>query len=279
MIGQPAEERGIGAKAMLDDGLFKKFPTPGHCLALHVSAELPAGAVALVEGPAMANVDSVDITIRGVGGHGAYPHKTKDPVLLAAQTILALQTIVSRETEPLQPAVVTVGSVHGGTKHNIVPAEVKLQLTVRSFTDQVRQQTLAAIERITRGQAAAAGVPANLQPIVTVSNEHTPALHNDPALTQRLRSTFQKVLGTNHVILGKPVMGGEDFGRYGQTVEAIPICLYWLGAVAPRGVPKGDKESAVLPSLHSPHFAPVARPTIETGVLTMTAAVLDLLGK
>src|SRR5439155_7496997 len=187
MIAQPAEEKVKGAAAMLADGLFKRFPKPDYCLALLCASDLPAGTVGVTEGYALANVDSVDIVIRGVSGHGAWPHKTKDPVVLAAQTVLALQTIVSRETDPLESAVVTVGSIHGGTKHNIIPDEVKLQLTVRSFTDEVRGKTLEAIQRIARGQAVSAGIPAERMPLVRVAEEEfTPATFNNPELVRRL---------------------------------------------------------------------------------------------
>src|SRR5947207_12582988 len=185
VIGQPAEERGGGARAMLADGLFTRFPRPDFCLALHDDAELPAGAIGYTPGYALANVDSVDITIHGVGGHGAYPHKTKDPVVLAAQIILGLQTIVSREVEPGEPAVVTVGSIHGGTKHNIIPDEVKLQLTVRSYTNAVREHLLASIGRIVRGDAQAAGIPKEREPLVDLHpDQFVPATFNDPDLVK-----------------------------------------------------------------------------------------------
>ncbi len=277
-IAQPAEERGAGARAMLKDGLFTRFPKPDYCLALHVNAEMPAGSVTAVEGYALANVDSVDITIRGSGGHGAWPHKTRDPVVLAAQTIMALQTIVSRETDPLDSAVVTVGSIHGGTKHNIIPDEVRLQLTVRSFSDATRQRTLESIRRIVRGQALSAGVPEDRLPIVQLEDsEFTPSTYNQPALARRLNAVFRDRLGTNQVPARSPGMGGEDFSEFGRTADRIPICLFWLGAVDPGLVASSQAEGRALPSLHSSRFAPLPEPTIKTGVLAMTAAVLDLL--
>ena len=279
LIGQPAEERGGGAKAMLADGLFTRFPKPDFCLALHVGADQPAGTVGYIEGFALANVDSVDVTIRGVGGHGAFPQATRDPIVLAAQTILALQTIVSREVAPGEPAVVTVGSIHGGTKHNIIPEEVRLQLTLRSFTDEVREQTLAAVRRITRGLGQAAGLPEERMPIVTLGNEFTPATFNNPELTRRLTGVFKTWLGEGNVIPRKPVMGGEDFSRYGRTEDKIPICIFWLGAVNPEVVRDSLKAGKSLPSLHSSLFAPAPEPTIKTGVTTLTAAALELLGK
>jgi len=278
-IGQPAEERVGGAKMMLADGLFTRFPKPDFCLALHDSAELPAGTVGYVEGFALANVDSVDITVRGVGGHGAYPHTTKDPIVLAAEIVVALQTIVSREIQPGEPAVVTVGSIQGGTKHNIIPDEVKLQLTLRSYTDEVRQQTLAAVKRIAHGQALSAGIPEDRLPEVKFSEDYTPSTYNEPMLTQRLAGAWENWFGKSNVIKSKPVMGGEDFSEYGRTPEKIPSCIFWVGAVKPELVAESRKTGQPLPSLHSPFFAPVVEPTIKTAVTAMCAAVLELAGK
>src|SRR2546422_237000 len=280
MIGQPAEEKGSGARKMLADGLFTRFPKPDYCLALHVKADLPAGSVGYIEGYALGNVDSLDITIRGVGGHGAWPHKTKDPIVLAAEAVLAFQTIVSREIAPGEPAVVTVGSIHGGTKHNIIPDEGMLQLTLRSYTDQVREQTIAAIKRITGGLAEAAGLPEDRMPIVVLRDqEFTPATYNDPGLTRRVAAALKEWLGEANVRPAKPVMGGEDFSEYGRTPDKIPICLFWLGAVKPELVQESEKTGKPLPSLHSSQFAPLPEPTITTGVIAMTAAVLELAGK
>lgn len=280
MIGQPAEEKGSGARAMLKDGLFTRFPRPEVCLALHDKADLETGAVGWVEGFALANVDSVDITVRGTGGHGAWPHKTKDPVVLAAETVLALQTIVSREIAPGEPAVVTVGSIHGGTKHNIIPDEVRLQLTLRSYTDEVRRQTLAAIERITRGLGVAAGLPEDRMPVVKlIESDFTPATYNDPALTRRVVGALQAWLGNDKVRPAKPVMGGEDFSEFGRTPDRIPICMLWLGAVPARQIEESEKTGKPLPSLHSSQFAPVPETTLKTGITAMTAAVLELMGK
>jgi hippurate hydrolase len=278
LIGQPAEEVSAGAKAMLADGLFTRFPRPDWCLALHVDAELEAGKVGWVSGFAMANVDSVDIVIHGVGGHGAHPDKTKDPVVVAAQTILALQTIASRETRPGEPVVVTVGSIHGGTKHNIIPDEVVMQLTVRTYKDDVRKQTLEAIERIAKGTAMAAGIPKELEPTVTVKDEFTPAAYNTPELVERVVAAHRRVLGAENVVQREPVMGGEDFGRYGRPEPRIPIFMYRLGAVPPDKVAESKRTGKPLPSLHSSKFLPEPKVTIRTGVLTMTAAALDLLG-
>jgi amidohydrolase len=277
LVGQPAEERGTGAKAMLNDGLYTRFPKPNYVLALHDSANLEAGKVGYTEGYSLANVNSVNITVRGIGGHGAYPQTTKDPIVIAAQIILALQTIVSRENSPLDPAVVTVGSISGGTKHNIIPDEVKLQLTVRTYKEEVRQKVLSSIERITKGIAIAADVPDNRLPLVeVVETEFTPATFNNPELSRRIAGVFEKSLGKENVVKTDPVMGGEDFGRFNLN-DQIPGFIFWLGAVEPTKIAKSRAEGTTLPSLHSSQFAPMAEPTIFTGVKAMTLAALELL--
>lgn len=280
MIGQPAEERGAGARAMLKGGLYERFPLPDYALALHVSASLEAGKVAYCPGYALANVDSVDILIRGIGGHGAYPQRTKDPVVLAAQMILALQTIVSREVHPNDPAVVTVGSIHGGTKHNIIPDEVRLQLTVRSYKPEVREKIHAAIRRIAHGVAAAAGIPPDRAPIVEIPEEEfTPSTYNDPNLTGRVARALKRALGSENVFETDPVMGGEDFSQFGLQDTEVPICIFWLGAVHPDRIREARETGASLPSLHSSEFAPLPDVTLRTGVKAMTSAVLDLMRK
>ena len=278
LIGQPAEERGAGARAMLKDGLYSRFPRPDYVLALHSASNLKAGKIGYCSGYVLANVDSVDIVIRGAGGHGAYPHTTIDPIVVAARVVTALQTIVSREVSPLDPAVVTVGSIHGGSKHNIIPDEVRLQLTVRSYKQAVRSRILNTIERITNGIASAAGVPPERAPIVRVAeDEFTPSTYNDPALVARLVPALQKLLGSDNVVKKDPVMGGEDFSRYSLEDHSIPSCIFWLGAVDPARVEKYRREGKVLPSLHSSQFAPRPGPTIRTGVKAMTGAVLELM--
>jgi hippurate hydrolase len=280
LIGQPAEERGAGAKAMLDDGLFRRFPRPDYALGLHVDAALETGRVGYHTGYALANVDSVDITIRGVGGHGAYPHATKDPIVIAAQVILALQTIVSREVRPIDSAVVTVGSIHGGAKHNVISDEVKLQLTVRSYTDAVRQQILDAIQRITVGIARAAGVPADREPTVKViEEEFTPALYNNPELATRLVPVWTQMFGKDKVVERDAEMGGEDFSRYGREEPRIPIFMFRLGTIDAARMAAAERGGVPLPSLHSALFWPVPDTTVETGVKAMTAAVLELMGE
>ena len=278
LVGQPAEEIGTGARTLLAAGLYRQFPKPDFALALHDSATLPAGTVGILEGFNWANVDTADITVRGIGGHGAYPHATKDPVVLAARIVVALQTIVSRETRPVDPAVVTVGSIHGGTKHNVIPDEVKLQLTLRSYSPAVRAHMIEAVRRICRGEAIAAGMPEDRMPVVTVSEDQfTPASYNDPALTRRVRAAVEGWIGADRVTTFDPEMGGEDFGQFGLTVEKIPICMFRLGAVAPEKAAESQRTGVPLPSLHSNKFAPVPEPTIKTGVTAMTAAALGLL--
>ncbi len=278
-IGQPAEERVGGAKKMLAEGLYTRFPRPDFCLALHAASDLPAGMVGHTEGFALANADTVDILVRGVSGHGAWPHTAKDPIVLSAQIILGLQTIVSRETSPTDPAVVTVGSIHGGTKHNIIPDEVRLQLTLRSYSDEVRENSIAALKRIVRGQALAAGVPEKLMPTVEVSDEGAKSTYNDPALTKRVMGGIGRWLGDGNLVAKKPVMGAEDFGLFGRVEPRIPICIFWLGTITKESVTESIKTGKTLPSLHSSKFAPVPEPTLKTGVTAMTAAVLELVGK
>jgi hippurate hydrolase len=269
-IGQPAEEIGTGARLMLEAGLFKNFPRPDYALALHCDGQRAHGTVAYSEGLALANVDSVDITVHGKGGHGAAPHTTIDPVVIAARIVLDLQTLVSRETNPIDPAVVTVGSIHGGTKHNIIPNEVKLQLTVRSTKDSVRKHLLDGIKRIAEAAAKAADAP---MPTVHVDeSEFTPALMNDVALAHKTAALFREVLGADKVQERPPMMGGEDFARYGRGT-GVPIFLFFVGTSPPEKVARGKP----LPSLHSDVYYPIYEPTIRTGVLTMSMAVLNLL--
>jgi hippurate hydrolase len=275
-IGQPAEEIGAGAKAMLEAGLFERFPKPHYALALHCDARAAHGLISYTDGLALANVDSVDIVVKGKGGHGASPHSTVDPIVLAARIVLDLQTLVSREINPTDPAVVTVGSIHGGTKHNIIPSEVKLQLTVRTTKDSVRKHVLEGIERIAK--AAAVGARAPEPEVKTVPGEFTPALVNDSALTRKTVALFKEILGADKVLERPPIMGGEDFSRYGRA--GVPVFLYFLGTMPPEQVAASLRDGGpILPSLHSDVYYPVPEPSIRTGVLTMTAAVLNLLGK
>src|ERR1700739_671406 len=260
LIGQPAEEMVSGALAMLRAGLFTKFPKPDYVLALHDSPVLAAGQVAWHEGPMLAASDSVDITIRGFGGHGAAPHMTKDPIVIASELVVFLQTIVSRAEDPLKPTVITVGSFHAGTKHNIIPDDAHLQLTVRTMTPEQREKTLAAITRATNGIVAAAGVPAERAPIIEVSTDNVPATLNDAALTQRVAMAMEKALGKENVVQGKPVMGSEDFSLYALSDPKPAIMMFWLGAVDPAKIKDAQEKGTRLPSLHSSEFAPVPEP-------------------
>ena len=279
MLAQPAEEGGNGALAMLDDGLYARFPQPDYVLALHDSPALEAGKVGYTPGYSMASSTSVDVIIRGVGGHGSQPQVAKDPIVEAAQFILAIQTIVSREDSPFDPAVVTVGSIHGGTRGNIIPDEVHLQLTIRTYKEEVRQHILAALDRMAKGIAAADGIPASRAPTVTASADAYPALYNDPQLTLRLAAVFKKALGPENVEEGQPIMASEDFGRFGLENHQIPICQFSLGAVDPARLAESHRTGVPLPGLHSSLWAPVPEPTLRTGVKSMTSAVLDLMKK
>jgi hippurate hydrolase len=279
LIGQPAEETVDGARAMLADGLYTRFPKPDFAIALHDSADVEAGRVVYCPGYAMASSTSVDVVIRGLGGHGSKPEATKDPIVMAAQIILALQTIVSRENSPLDPAVVTVGSIHGGTKRNIIPDEVTLQLTIRTYKEEVRQRIVASIERIAKGVALSAGVPEDRAPIIKmVESENAPSLYNDPKLTERVAGAIGRTIGTDNVIKVLPLMGSEDFGRFSLDRQ-IPAFMFWLGAVEPSRVEASRKSGKPLPSLHSSLFEPLPEPTLRTGVRAMTAAVLELMKK
>src|SRR5882762_365707 len=279
-VAQPAEETGNGARALLKDGLYEKFAKPNFALGFHDKADLQTGHIGVTEGYTYANVDSVDVTVRGVGGHGAYPHKTKDPIVLAAEMINDWQTIASRENNPLDPIVVTVGSIQGGTKHNIIPDEVKMQLTVRTYKSDVRDRVLKAIDQIAKGIASSGGVPADRAPIVNVlKDQFTPATYNNPDLTKRLVGAWKNVLGADNVEIVDPTMGGEDFAEYSLPDHSIPAVDFHIGAVDPEKIAQFKREGKELPSLHSSKFAPVPEPTIRVGIIGMTSAVLELMKK
>ena len=280
MILQPGEETGEGAKAMLDDGLYSRFPKPNAVIAFHDAAAAPAGVVAISPGYALANVDSVDISVRGVGGHGAYPHTTRDPIVLASQIVMALQTLVSRENNPLDPAVVTVGSFQAGAKHNIISDEAKLQLTVRSYTPEVRRKLLDGIARIARGEAIAAGLPADRMPVVTIREaEFTPSTFNTEALSNRALALFASRFGAGRAVKSPPVMGGEDFSRFYLADKSIESLIFWVGGTPKARWDAAGGDPAKLPSLHSPFWAPEADTVIATATEAMTALSLDLLKK
>ena len=279
ILGQPAEETIDGARAVLRDGLYDRFPKPDYTVALHDNAELEAGKIGYTPGYSLASSNTVNIKIRGLGGHGSKPEATKDPIVMAAQVIMALQTIVSRENSPLDPAVVTVGSIHGGTRPNIIPDEVNMELTVRAYREEVRRKLLAAIERITKGIAIAAGIPEDRAPIVKVSEtELTAATYNDPQLTERLAAVFVKAIGQDNVVKIPPAMASEDFG-YLSLDQKIPSTDFWLGAVDPAKVKRSKETGTPLPSLHSALFEPLPEPTLRTGVKAMTSVVLELMKK
>ena len=279
-IGQPAEETAGGARALLKAGLYNRFGKPDFALGFHDKADLQTGHIGVTPGYTYANVDSVDVTVRGIGGHGAYPHKTKDPIVLAAEMINAWQTIASRENNPLDPIVVTVGSIHGGTKHNIIPDEAKMQLTVRTYKSEVRDRVLKAIDDMAKGIASAGGVPPDRAPIVNVlKDQFTPATYNNPDLTKRLVGVWKNVLGADNVEIVDPTMGGEDFSEYSLPDHSIPAVDFHIGAVDPEKIAQFKREGKELPSLHSSKFAPVPELTIRVGIIGMTSAVLELMKK
>lgn len=277
MVGQHAEERVLGARLMLRAGLFSKFPKPNKALALHCASDLPHGSIGIVEGYALANVDSVEIVVRGVGGHGSMPHLSKDPIVLASQIVLALQTIVSREVRPGDPAVVTVGSIHGGTKSNIISDEVRLQLTLRSYKSETRAHLIESIRRIVKAQAQSAGMPADKMPEVIVSDDQSPAVYNQPELCAQVRQLCEADLGRGKVLTREPVMGAEDFAEYGLTRERVPICMFWLGTQEQATLDAHKAAGTSPPSLHSPLFLPVPEPSISTGIRAMTSTVIGLM--
>jgi hippurate hydrolase len=277
-VGQPAEEIVGGARAMLADGLYTRFPKPDYALALHVWAGLPAGVVGYGEGPFLASSNSVDILVRGVSGHGSAPHTAKDPVLLASEIVLALQSIVSRELKPGTVGVVTVGTIHGGTKRNIIPEEVKLELTLRSFDDAVMEQMVASVRRISTGLAVAAGVPADRLPVITIQPESVPVTSNEAALTRRLAEVFTGWLGADRAQPYPAVTAAEDFSLYGKTLEKIPTTMWFIGGTAPAKFEESRLTGVPVPSNHNFAFAPVPEPTLKAAVTSMSAAVLELLG-
>jgi hippurate hydrolase len=271
LIGQPAEERVKGAQAMIADGLFTRFPRPDAVLGMHAKDDLPSGVIGYRAGPAFANVDSVDIRVHGRGGHGSAPHTTVDPVVIAARIVMALQTIVSREINPIEAAVVTVGSIHGGTKHNIIPDYVDLQLTVRSYSDDTRRRLLEGIRRNVLAEATGAAAPR--PPDVTVG-ESTPATVNDPELVRRTVQGLKRVLGEDRVVEVPPIMGSEDFTYYGR--EGIPAFMFNLGTIAPERIEESRRPGGTpLPSLHSSQYAPDREASIRGGVRAALAAVLE----
>jgi len=276
-VGQPAEETGAGARAMIRDGIFTRFPRPAAALALHVDPNIPAGKIGYRPGIISAGSTSLDITVRGIGGHAAHPHQTIDPVVLSARVILALQTLVSRETDPREMAVLTVGAIHGGTKHNAIPDEVVLRVNIRYNSDAVRDRMLSSIGRMVRGIALSAGVPDDLAPVVRRPGEATPPMTNDPDLTERVRAGLVPVLGEENVICIPQLTGSEDFSNFGNGDPPVPICYLRLGAADPGELEESRRTGRDLPYLHNSRFAPPPDPTIRTGAVAMAAAVATLL--
>lgn len=279
MILQPAEETGKGARMMLEDGLYTRFPKPTHAIAFHDAANFAAGQIAWASGYAMANVDSIDIVVKGVGGHGAYPETTRDPIVLGAKIVTSLQTLVSRERAPQDPAVVTVGSFRAGSKHNIIPDEATLLLTVRSYSDGTRAALIDGIRRIARGEAIASGIPEDKMPVVRVKDEFTPATYNPPVFAEKMATLFAGHFGKDRVVKGTAAMGGEDFSRYYREDKSINSFLFWVGGVPAPVIAKAAKGEVSLPSLHSPFWAPEADKVIPTAAEALTVAALDILKK
>ncbi len=280
MILQPGEETGEGAKAMLDDGLYTRFPHPTHVLAFHDAAAIKAGVIGVTPGYALANVDSVDISVKGVGGHGAYPQTTRDPIVLASRIVTTLQTLVSRENNPADPAVVTVGSFQAGAKHNIISDEAKLQLTVRSYTPEVRKLLLDGIRRIVRGEAIAAGMPEDKMPVVFIREaEYTPSTFNTDKLSNQALALFQQHFGPERAMKTPAVMGGEDFSRFWLADNKIESLIFWVGGTPQAQWDAAGGNASKLPSLHSPFWAPDAAAVISTATEALTIAALDILKK
>ena len=279
MVLQPAEEIGLGALAMLDDGLYTKFPQPDYALAFHdAAAPAPAGTIGYTPGYALANVDSVDITVKGIGGHGAYPHTTVDPVVLASAIVMKLQTVVSRSSSPLDPAVITVGSFHAGAKHNIISDEAKLQLTVRSYSDESRQLLLDGIRRVARGEAITAGLPETLMPEITVEDPYTPSTFNDPDFSESIAAGFRQRFGDERVMEWPAVMGGEDFSQFRRAApEDVKSMIFWISGTPQPLLDRLEEDGTPLPSLHSPFWAPDAEKVIATGAEALASAAIRLM--
>lgn len=277
IVGQPSEETIDGAKAMVADHLFDRFGKPDMVIGLHDVNTHPAGTVGITSGPTMASSTSVDITMQGIGGHGAYPQLTRDPIVLAAEYIVQIQTIVSREQDPRAPSVVTVGHILGGTKRNIVPNEVKLELTTRAFSDKSRQVTLDALRQMALGIGTSAGLPPEKMPIIKVlEDESTPVTYNDPALTTRVKAALTQALGSANVFDDPPAMGSEDVGIFGIAAKA-PSVYFWLGAMNPTRFAEAAAKGELPPNFHTSRFEPDPEPTLAIGIKALTAAATSLL--
>lgn len=278
-VAQSAEEMGVGSRNLIEAGLFDKIPRPDFNLAIHDDPHIPAGSVGICKGYAMANVDMVDVEVKGIGGHGAAPQYTVDPVVIASKIILNLQTIISRELSPFEPAVITVGKINGGTVGNIIPDHVNMELTVRTFGDDMRNEILSKMERTIKGTALSAGVPDSLMPVMTVKDQYTPSLYNNPELADKVIPVLKDFLGDKKVLDRKPLTAGEDFSRYGRVDPPIPSLMIWVGATDTKIMEEAENGKATIPPLHSPYFAPDYIPTIKTGVMALTVSVLKLMNK
>ena len=275
-VAQSGEEISFGAEAMISEGLFRRFPVPDYALAYHVSAELPAGTIGYFPGPIFAGVKSAEITVYGSGGHGAMPHTTIDPIVIAARIILDIQTIVSREINPVKPAVITVGAISGGSKHNVIPEEVKMLLTIRYFEDEVLEHIRESLNRITRGAAIAAGLPENKMPLVYIEPAETAPVTNNPQLVMNSVGFMREIIGKGNVVQVDPMTVAEDFGKYGITEEKVPIALFWLGGVKHDMYERHKKDGAFLPPLHNAAFYPDFYPTFRGGVTAMAGTMIGL---
>ena len=274
LVGQPAEEAGGangGASAMLKDGLFERFPKPDFVIGIHDDDTMPAGTIGFHPGPFRAMSISPTITMYGRGGHGAMPYNTIDPVVMAARTVMALQTVVSRENNPMDPVVLTIGSIHGGTQANVIPDEVKLELNVRTYTDEVQKRVMAAITRIAKAEAQASGAPR--EPLITMP-ESGHVVVNDPALTRRVASALQKAMGTQQVIEMPAKMTSEDFSEYGRA--GIPAVLLHIGAVNPAQLAESRRTGIPVPAPHSPEWLPDLEPTLKAAIRGETVVLLNL---
>lgn len=278
MIGQPAEELVSGAKAMLDDGLYTRFPKPSVTLAFHDS-DIESGVIGITPGYALANSDSVNVTFKGLGGHGSRPQSTKDPITLAAAFVTRVQTVVSRENDPQDPAVISVGAFHAGAKHNIIPDRAELQLTVRSYKDETRKLLLDGIKRVAEGEAMVAGFPAELKPEFAVVNSAR-STFNDPDFAQKEMAAFQSHFGPARVKLIPASMGAEDFGEYGRADrQNIKSLIFWVGGYPADVIAKAKAEGRAIPSPHSPFFAPEADKVISTAAEALTLAAMRQMPK
>jgi len=279
MVAQPSEENGMGAYNMMKDGLYERFPHPDYAIALHDDPFIPSGTVGYTVGPAMAGVDMMTITVFGEGGHGAFPHNTIDPVVLSAQMIMAFQTIVSRNVKPIQPSVITVGAIHGGTVANIIPDQVTMSITVRQYDMNVRNYILQRIEDIAFHLAKAAGLKEEKMPKIEIRQPNTPPVLNDKDLTLQMVEILSRHLGPEKVVEKEPVMGGEDFSQFGNQARQIPISMFFLGAGNQEKINQAKESGEELPGLHSPYFAPEYEPAIKTGVKAMALFAMDILKK